>query len=171
MTEITDIPANLLTNEVLPFHTTKITDIPAKLLINKILPFCQTEDVLSLGRTNKFFALVANDDTFWRRRVAVDYKFTGPETARTSNWKSVYRKLRNPQVFVWGCVSFSFFDVMRVFICSLMHSRTRSIVIIQRQGLRPTWVITVSKDDLLRCSFSSRTSPSRHSCGQSGNEQ
>ena len=103
-------------------RVTEITDIPAKLLINKILPFCETEDVLSLGRTNKFFALVANDDTFWRRRVAVDYKFTGSETARTSGWKSVYRKLRNPRVFVWGWVTFSFFDVMRVLIRSLMHS-------------------------------------------------
>ena len=54
--------------------------------------------------------------------MAVDYKFTGLETARTSGWKSVCRKSRNPQVFVWGCVTFSFFDVTRVFIRLLMRS-------------------------------------------------
>ena len=79
-------------------------------------------DVLSLGCTNKFFVLVANDNTFWRRRAAVDYDFTGLETARTSSWKFIYRKLRNPRVFVWGWVTFSFFDVTRPFIRLLIHS-------------------------------------------------
>ena len=77
--------------------------------------------MLSLGCTNRLFALVANDDTFWRRRAAVDYKFTGLETVRTGGWKTVYRKLRNPRIFVWGCVTFSFFDFTRVFIRLLMH--------------------------------------------------
>jgi len=44
----------------------RITDIPAKVFIDNILPFCEVEDVLSLGSTNKFFALIAADETFWK---------------------------------------------------------------------------------------------------------
>lgn len=60
------------------------------------------KDVFSLGCTNKFFALITTDDTLWKRRLAVDYNFTGSETARTSGWKFIYKRLRNPRVFVWG---------------------------------------------------------------------
>ena len=93
--------------------STKITDIPVKVLTNNILPFCEVKDVLSLGRTNKFFALIAADDAFWKLKLAVDYNFTGSETARTSGWKFIYQKLRNPRVFVWGYVAFPSFHVMR----------------------------------------------------------
>ena len=82
-----------------------ITDIPARLFINRILPFCEAKDVLSLGCTNRFFAVVAGD-----------YNLTGSEMARTSGWKSIYLKLRNARVFVWGCVTFSFSDITKVFI-------------------------------------------------------
>ena len=85
---------------------TEITDIPVKVLTKNILPFCEAKDVLSLGCTNKFFALVAADDAFWRLKLAVDYNFTGSETARTSGWKFIYQKLRHPRVFVWGYVAF-----------------------------------------------------------------
>ena len=46
----------------------RITDIPAKVFIDNILPFCEVEDVLSLGSTNNFFASLATDEAFWRRR-------------------------------------------------------------------------------------------------------
>jgi len=85
---------------------TGIADTPVELLIDNILPFCEVKDVLSLGRTNKFFALIAADDMFWKRKLAIDYNFTGSETARTSGWKFIYQRLRNPRVFVWGCVIF-----------------------------------------------------------------
>ena len=103
----------------------KITDIPIEVFIHRILPFCDAKDVLSLGCTNKFFALVANDETFWRRKVAVDHDFTRSGTTQTRGWKFPYHKL-NPRVFVWGCVVSSFSDVMRVFIRSLMHPRVYS---------------------------------------------
>ena len=99
----------------------KITDIPVEVFIHRILPYCEAKDVLSLGCTNKFFALVANDETFWRRKVAVYHDFTRSGMSRTSGCKFPYHKL-NPRVFVWGCVVFSFSDVMRVFIRSLMHA-------------------------------------------------
>jgi SCF-associated factor 1 len=90
----------------------RFMDIPVKVLINNILLFCEAKDVLSLGCTNKFFALIANDGTFWKQKLAVNYNFTGSETARMSGWKLIYQKLRKPQVFVWGCVTFSFCYVM-----------------------------------------------------------
>lgn len=42
---------------------TRITDIPIKLLVDNILPFCGSKDVLSLRRTNRFFAPIATDET------------------------------------------------------------------------------------------------------------
>ena len=88
----------------------RITDIPPRLFINRILPFCEAKDVLSLCCTNRFFAIVAGS-----------YSFAGSETIRMGGWKFPYWKL-NPQVFVWGCATFLFFDVIGVFICSSMHS-------------------------------------------------
>jgi len=97
---------------------TGIADIPVELLIDNILPFCEAKDVFSLGCTNKFFALITTDDTYWKRRLVVDYNFTGSETARTSGWKFIYQRLRNPRVFVWGYVIFSF-SMLRG--CSFLH--------------------------------------------------
>ena len=99
------------------------TDIPAKVLINNILPLCEVKDVLSFGCTNNFFALIASDEAFWKRKLAVDYNFTGSETTRTSDRKFIYQRLRNPRVFVWGCVTFSFYySTRRSFVCRCIHA-------------------------------------------------
>jgi len=97
---------------------TEITDVPVKVLIDNILPLCEIKDVLSLGCTNRFFDFVTTDSTFWREKLAVDYNFTGSETTGISSWKFIYQRLRNPQVFVWGCVTLSLHYVMR---CSFVH--------------------------------------------------
>ena len=81
-------------------------DLPIELLTNRILPFCEVRDALSLGCTNKFFALMMSDDMFWRQRLVVDYHFTGSETNRASGWKFIYLRLRKPRLFAWGCVCF-----------------------------------------------------------------
>jgi len=91
-------------------------DIPIKVLINNILPFCETKDVISLGCTSKFFALIATD-MFWRQKLVVEYNFTGSETARAGGWKFIYQRLRNSRVFVWGCVALSLYYAM----CSIVH--------------------------------------------------
>ena len=104
------------TQNTMAAHRTGIADIPVELLIDNILPFCEAKDVVSLGCTNKFFALLTTDDMFWKRKLAVDYNFTGSETARTNGWKFIYQRLRNPRVFVWGCVILSC-----SFVCYLMH--------------------------------------------------
>ena len=95
------------THNTMAAQKTGIADIPVELLIDNILPFCEARDVFSLGCTNKFFALVTTDDMFWKRKLVVDYNFTGSETARTSGWKFIYQRLGNPRVFVWGYVIFS----------------------------------------------------------------
>ena len=101
------------------------TDIPAKVLINNILPLCEVKDVLSLGCTNNFFALIAGGEAFWKRKLAVDYNFTGSGTARTSGQKFIYQRLKNPRVFVWGCVTFSFcYSMRRLFFCRCIHARS-----------------------------------------------
>ena len=79
-----------------------ITDLPVKLLTNKILQFCEVRDTLSLGCTNKFFALIVNDDGFWKRKLVIDYNFTGSETNRTSGWKFIYLRFWKPRLFTWG---------------------------------------------------------------------
>ena len=146
------------------------TDIPAKVLINNILPLCEVKDVLSFGCTNNFFALIASDEAFWKRKLAVDYNFTGSETTRTSDRKFIYQRLRNPRVFVWGCVTFSFYySTRRSFVCRCIHA-CLPIATIQRRGHGPAWAATVSKHKTLACSFSARTSSSRRPRGQPGNE-
>ena len=148
-----------------------ITDIPVKIFTDRILSFCEFKDALSLGCTNKFFALVTTDEAFWRRKVAVDYNFTGSETTRTSDWRIIYQRFsnRNPRVFVWGCV-----------IILLCHTGVNSFIytfllirpVITKQSgeRRSTWVSTAPQDEgPVPDSFSGRASPSRCPRGQSGN--
>jgi len=101
---------------------TIITDIPVKVFTDNILPFCEAKDVISLCCTNTFFAPIATDETFWKRKLAADYNFPVSRTAGTSGWKFIYQRLRNPRVFVWGCVTFSFSYVAMELICSSMRS-------------------------------------------------
>jgi SCF-associated factor 1 len=79
-----------------------LSDIPVEVLIDNVFPFCAVPDILSLGCTNRFFALLTSDDTFWRRKLDDDFNFNGADTARTSGFKFIYRRLSNPRVFVWG---------------------------------------------------------------------
>ena len=99
----------------LPFLVTQkagITDIPIRLLTNELLLFCGVRDMLSLGCTNKFFAHIMSDGALWKRKLVIDYNFTGSETNRTSGWKFIYLRLGKPRLFSWGCVMFSFCCVM-----------------------------------------------------------
>ena len=99
-----------------------IMDIPIKVFMDNILPLCEVKDAISLGCANKFFALVMNDEAYWKQKLEIDYNFTGSETGRTSGWKFLYRGFKNSRIFVWGCVAFSSLCDMGVFICLSMHS-------------------------------------------------
>ncbi|KAI0091641.1 regulator of chromosome condensation 1/beta-lactamase-inhibitor protein II [Irpex rosettiformis] len=80
----------------------KFESLPVEVIIDNILPFLPVSAVANLSATNKFFYLVTSDETFWRRRLLVDYNFSGNDTARTTGWKFIYRRLANPKVYVWG---------------------------------------------------------------------
>ena len=105
-----------------------IRDLPVKLLTNEILPFCEVRDMLSLGCTNRFFALIMNDDVFWRQKLAIDYNFTGSETNRTSGWKFIYLRLGKPRLFTWGCVPFLLDFAIEALTHPLMCSHIHTIV-------------------------------------------
>jgi SCF-associated factor 1 len=77
-------------------------DIPVEVFLDNLLPWLTVYSLLSLGCTNRFFASLCADDTFWKRKLLSDFNFSGIGTARTSGWKFIYKGLRNPRLFVWG---------------------------------------------------------------------
>ncbi|KAG6821200.1 hypothetical protein H0H93_004020 [Arthromyces matolae] len=86
-----------------------LNELPIEILLDSVLQSMAIPDILNLGCTNKFFASLSSDDTFWRRRLQADYNFSGAGTARTTGWKFIYRGLFNPrvivhftEVYVWG---------------------------------------------------------------------
>ena len=85
----------------------RITDIPVKVLMSNILPFCKAKDLLSLGCTNWFFALVVAGERSWRRKLKDDANSIRSETTGTSGWKFIPHRFRNARVSIWGCVTLS----------------------------------------------------------------
>jgi SCF-associated factor 1 len=83
-----------------------LQDIPIEVLLDNVLPTVAISDVLSLGSTNRFFADLVNDDTFWKRRLQTDFNFNSETTARSSGWKFIYRGLEHPKAFVWGYATY-----------------------------------------------------------------
>ncbi|KAG7094062.1 hypothetical protein E1B28_007681 [Marasmius oreades] len=79
-----------------------LTDLPIELHIDVFLPLLPLRDLLSLGCTNKHFAVLCKDETLWKRKLDRDYNFNGANTARTTGWKFIYLRLTNPRVYVWG---------------------------------------------------------------------
>ncbi|KAL0577909.1 hypothetical protein V5O48_004073 [Marasmius crinis-equi] len=80
----------------------RITDLPVELHIDVFLPQLPLKDLLNLGATNKYFAVLCNDNTLWKRKLDADFNFNSANTARTAGWKFIYLRLTNPRVYVWG---------------------------------------------------------------------
>lgn len=80
----------------------QITDIPIEVFIDVLLPLLPVSDLLRLGCTSHFFYLITSDEPFWHRKIQEDYNFPSSDTARTTGWKFIYRRLANPKVYVWG---------------------------------------------------------------------
>ena len=78
-----------------------VSDIPVEVWLDNILESLSLPDLLNLGCTNLFFYLLPSDEPFWHRKLQQEYNFSGSDTARQTGWKFIYRRLRNPQVFVW----------------------------------------------------------------------
>ncbi|KAJ4469587.1 regulator of chromosome condensation 1/beta-lactamase-inhibitor protein II [Lentinula aciculospora] len=79
-----------------------VTDIPVEIFLDNLLPRLPLNDLLQLQSTNKFFATLCSDETFWKKKLSVDFNFPDESTARTSGWKFIYLRLVKPRVFVWG---------------------------------------------------------------------
>lgn len=78
--------------------------LPIELILDQLLPLLPLPALAALSRTSKLFYMLTSDETFWRRRLLVDYNFSGNETARTTGWRGIYRRMARPRVYVWGCV-------------------------------------------------------------------
>lgn len=79
-----------------------LQDLPLELFLSNIFPILPIPDLLSLSSTNRDFRKLCSDETFWKQRTKADYNFDGSEIARITAWKSLYKRLSNPKVYVWG---------------------------------------------------------------------
>ncbi|OBZ73495.1 hypothetical protein A0H81_06153 [Grifola frondosa] len=77
-------------------------DLPVELFLDNILPLLPVSDLFHLASTSRFFYLLVSDDTFWHRKIQADFNFSGSDTARTTGWKFLYKRLSNPKLYVWG---------------------------------------------------------------------
>ena len=148
-----------------PARKIAIMDLPIKLLTNQILPFCEVRDMLSLGCTNRFFALIMSDGIFWRQKLATDYNFTGSGTNRTSGWKFIYLRLGKPRLFTWGCVTFLPRSLARVSI----HSHIHPIITIQNDP--PIGAREFSEGGPFGCPPAIRNSPGEWKLCELGSER
>ena len=80
-----------------------ILDLPVE-IFDQIFNNLTVRDLLSLGSTNRFVHSVVGDEIFWHRRVQEDFNFSGSSTAPQIGWKTIYKKLSNSHVYVWGYV-------------------------------------------------------------------
>ncbi len=82
-----------------------LSELPVELLLDHVLPALNLQSLGRLAQTNKFFALLCADDTFWRIKLQRDYNFTSnADTARESGWKIIYKGIQKPTVYTWGLV-------------------------------------------------------------------
>ncbi|KAF8514431.1 regulator of chromosome condensation 1/beta-lactamase-inhibitor protein II [Hysterangium stoloniferum] len=81
---------------------TWLTDIPLEVLIDDLLPYVALESIPSLSATCKYLASVCDDDTFWKRKLKEDYNFSDSSNARTKGYKFLYRGVKNSTCYVWG---------------------------------------------------------------------
>ncbi|KAH9823499.1 regulator of chromosome condensation 1/beta-lactamase-inhibitor protein II [Melampsora americana] len=80
-----------------------LVSLPLDLLLDSIFPYLSIKDLLSLAVTCKpFEKLIQSTETIWRARVETDYRFPVAATGRVDGFKTLYRKLSKPQVWVWG---------------------------------------------------------------------
>ncbi|EKM49963.1 uncharacterized protein PHACADRAFT_264421 [Phanerochaete carnosa HHB-10118-sp] len=79
-----------------------ITDVPLEIFLDNLFPLLPVPDLLSLEATNRFFYQLTSDETFWKRKIQKDYNFPDSDTARTTGWKFIYKRLSNPKIYVWG---------------------------------------------------------------------
>ncbi|KAE8210933.1 hypothetical protein CF327_g5262 [Tilletia walkeri] len=83
-------------------------DLPASLLIDSVLCHLSPRDLTHLAATSHYARSLADADLVWARRLATDFHFPLDSSARPihfssqTGWKTIYARLSNPSVFVWG---------------------------------------------------------------------
>lgn len=53
-----------------------IYSIPLEIFLDYLLPIIDTHDLLSLASTDRFFAQLCADDTFWKRKLKDDMNYS-----------------------------------------------------------------------------------------------
>lgn len=77
--------------------------VPVDLILDSLLPLLPLRDLLSLASTcHSLQTLIHSTQSIWRTRVEVEYRFPATATGRVDGFKTLYRKLSRPQVWVWG---------------------------------------------------------------------
>ncbi|EFP89949.2 hypothetical protein PGT21_029847 [Puccinia graminis f. sp. tritici] len=80
-----------------------ISSLPLDLLIDSILVLLPTRDLIALSCTCRLLhSTIHQTELIWKRKIAIDYRFPTGSTGRITGFKTLYRKLRKPQVWVWG---------------------------------------------------------------------
>ncbi|CAD6917537.1 unnamed protein product [Tilletia controversa] len=83
-------------------------DLPASLLVDSVLCYLGPRDLTQLAATSKYARSLADADFVWARRLVTDFHFPLDSSARPIHfssgmgWKTIYARLSNPTVFVWG---------------------------------------------------------------------
>lgn len=104
----------LKNEEICIMPTLGITDLPVEVMLDVLLPILPNRDLVALGATNKKFANICNDDTFWKLKCDTEFNFTGLGTARKTGWKFIYKGLTKPKAYVWGYVCSLFCEGKKV---------------------------------------------------------
>lgn len=84
----------------------RIDDLPLDLLLEHLIPLLSLQDLLSFASTCQSLQnLIHSTQSIWRARVQAQYRFPSSATGRLDGFKSLYRKLTKPQLWVWGQAS------------------------------------------------------------------
>ncbi|PLW08839.1 hypothetical protein PCANC_16604 [Puccinia coronata f. sp. avenae] len=83
--------------------TNGFSALPLDLLIDSILVLLNIRDLIALSRTCRLlYSTIHQTELIWKRKITYDYRFPTGSTGRITGFKTLYRKLRKPQVWVWG---------------------------------------------------------------------
>lgn len=83
--------------------TVGFSSLPLDLLIDYIFVLLPTKDLIALSCTCRLLhSTIHQTELIWKRKIALDYRFPTGSTGRITGFKTLYRKLRKPQVWVWG---------------------------------------------------------------------
>lgn len=84
-----------------------IESVPLDILVDSIIPYLPLKSLVSLSQTCKSLNELINSptsssDLIWRRLISRDLNFPVNNTARTTGWKNLYRKVSRPLFYLWG---------------------------------------------------------------------